>query len=401
MKKIRVCVVGCGEFARCFVPLFKAHPAVEKVFVCDLEKQKALSYREKFDVDIIDSFEDAIERSDVNAIAVFTQRHTHADLVVRSLMAGKDVYSAVPMAITVEDCKRIIDATALSGKIYMMGETCVYYPSSMYCKKLNSEGKIGNFVYGEAQYFHDISHFPKPFRENKPTSAVPPFFYPTHSTAMILNATDSYALKVTAFGYKDKEEDTPFAVGQNPWDNEFSNEFALMSLANGGVARICECRRIGYKAPSSYVQGFYGTKGSYQMSNAQHIFSAITEKGVELTDVSDIVNPQMMTDNRDSEGFKNDVANHKYQGVDYAPVQMERYNELPDEFKNIPKTNGHMASHQLLIDDFCKAVVSQKQPYVNAWRAARYTIPGLVAHESAKQGGVPLDIPDFGDCPTE
>ncbi len=401
MKKIRVCVVGCGEFARCFVPLFKAHPTVEKVFVCDLEKQKALTYREKFDVEIIDSFEEAIVREDVNAIAVFTQRHTHGDLVVRALNAGKDVYSAVPMAITVEDCKRIIDATVLSGKIYMMGETCVYYPSSMYCKKLNDEGKIGSFVYGEAQYFHDLSHFPKPFRDNKATSAVPPFFYPTHSTAMILNAADSHALKVTAFGYKDKEEDTPFAVGKNPWDNEFSNEFALMTLANGGVARVCECRRIGYKAPSSYVQGFYGTKGSYQMSNAQHIYSALTEKGVELTDVSDTVNPQKMTDNRADEGFKNDVANHKYQGVDYAPIQYERYNELPDEFKNIPKTNGHMASHQLLIDDFCKAVVSGKQPYVNAWRAARYTIPGLIAHESAKQGGVPLDIPDFGDCPTE
>ena len=275
------------------------------------------------------------------------------------------------------------------------------YPIYTFCKKINKEGKIGNFVYGEAQYFHDLSHFPKPFRDNKPTSAVPPFFYPTHSTAMILNAADSYVLKVTALGYKDKEEDTPFATGQNPWDNEFSNEFALMSLANGGVARVCECRRIGYKAPSSYVQGFYGTKGSYQMSNAQHIVTAITEKGVDLTDVSDIVNPQKMTDNKDSDGYKNDVANHKYQGVDYAPIQNERYNALPDEFKNIPNVNGHMASHQLLIDDFCQAVVNKKQPYVNAWRAARYTIPGLVAHESAKIGGMPLDVPDFGDCPIE
>ena len=137
------------------------------------------------------------------------------------------------------------------------------------------------------------------------------------------------------------------------------------------------------------------------MSNAQHIVTAITEKGVDLTDVSDIVNPQKMTDNKDSDGYKNDVANHKYQGVDYAPIQNERYNALPDEFKNIPNVNGHMASHQLLIDDFCQAVVNKKQPYVNAWRAARYTIPGLVAHESAKIGGMALDVPDFGDCPIE
>ncbi len=38
-------------------------------------------------------------------------------------------------------------------------------------------------------------------------------------------------------------------------------------------------------------------------------------------------------------------------------------------------------------------------PSVNAWGAARYTLPGIVAHESARQGGARLEIPDFGDAP--
>ena len=36
---------------------------------------------------------------------------------------------------------------------------------------------------------------------------------------------------------------------------------------------------------------------------------------------------------------------------------------------------------------------------MNAWVAARYTLPGIVAHESALQGGVRLPIPDLGDAP--
>ena len=63
----------------------------------------------------------------------------------------------------------------------------------------------------------------------------------------------------------------------------------------------------------------------------------------------------------------------------------------------MPAKNGHMASHQLLIDDFCTAAAAGKLPEVHAWLAARFTIPGLVAHESAKQGGVLLDIPDYGE----
>ena len=36
---------------------------------------------------------------------------------------------------------------------------------------------------------------------------------------------------------------------------------------------------------------------------------------------------------------------------------------------------------------------------VNAWLAARFTVPGIVAYESLKKDGVPLDVPDFGDPP--
>lgn len=38
-------------------------------------------------------------------------------------------------------------------------------------------------------------------------------------------------------------------------------------------------------------------------------------------------------------------------------------------------------------------------PSVNAWVAARCTLPGIIAHQSALQGGARLEIPDFGDAP--
>ena len=312
---------------------------------------------------------------------------------------GKHVYSAVPMAISVEDCKKIIDAVKRTGLTYMMGETCVYYPCSMYCAQAYKKGQFGNFVYGESQYFHDLSHFPDNFINDRKSSAVPPFHYPTHSTAMILNATDAYAVKVSAVGYVDKEENTPFAVGENHWDNLFSNEISLMQLSNGGIARVAECRRIGYKAPSSFISGFYGTKGSYQFNNAQHLVTHLTKEGVDIEDVSDYVNPTEMTKNKNSESFKQDVSNHAYQWNSFAPIQFKEAERLPEAYKNNPEQNGHMASHQLMIDDFCTAVSEGKMPYVNAWRAARYTIPGIIAHESALQGGILLDIPDFGDAP--
>ncbi len=395
--KLHIAVIGCGDFAQSFVPLFQAHPNVESVCVCDTIPERAENYAKKFGVSVCPSFEEALADPTIDTVAIFTQRHLHGPMVVKALYAGKHVYSAVPMATTPAECGAIIEAVKATGKVYMMGETCIYYPCSMYCRQAYDRGEFGKFVYGESQYFHDLSHFPKNFTDDRPNSALPPFFYPTHSTAMLLYATHEHAVKVSAVGYKDTEENTPYAVGENPWDNTFSNEFSLMQLSGGGVARVSEGRRIGYKAPSSYISGFYGTKGSYQFSNAQHIVTSLRPGGVDLTDVSDTVNPVDMTAHRDEADFKEKVANHTWQWNSFAPIQAEEVARLPQSYKDMPTVNGHMASHQLLIDDFCTAAAENKLPKVHAWLAARFTIPGLIAHESAMQGGVLLDIPDYGE----
>jgi len=393
-QKIRIGILGCGDFSKHFVPLFQKHPYVEKVYCADSDSSKAQAFGEKFGIEFYTSLDELLN-TDINAVAIFTPRHTHGPLVIKALKSGKNVYSAVPMASEITHCQEIVKLVEETGLTYMMGETCVYYPCSMYCKEKNDKNDFGKFVYGEAQYHHDIAHFSEHHQADVAALGVPPFYYPTHSLGMILNATGSYVTKVTAMGYEDTEDDPYFKKGINLWDNVYSNAFSLMRLENGGVIRINECRRIGWKAPSSFISSFYGTEGGYQFSNAQHIYTKHTKEGVELSDVSDYLNPEDMTTNKNLPDFKNKVANHEWQWDSYAPIQDSQ--KLPKEYKDLP--NGHMASHQFLINDFCSAAYNGTLPTVNAWQAARYTIPGIVAYESLKQGGVPLDVPDCGNPP--
>lgn len=393
-QKLTVAFIGCGDFAKNFVPLFKGHPNVEKVYVCDLIPERAKEYSEEFDVEIIDTYEHVLEDPSINAIANFTQRHLHGDIVIRALKHGKHVYSAVPLASEVSECQEIVRLVKETGLTYMMGETCVYFPCSMICREKFLSGEMGKFVYGESQYYHDIEHFPENFKKDLTSAGVPPFFYPTHSTAMLLNAADSYVTRVVAMGYKDQEDDQYYKVGVNQWDNVFSNEYSMMQLANGGVARVNECRRIAYKAPSSSIQAFYGTEGSYQFNNARHLLYKKTPEGVELEDISDTVNPEAMTEHKQDKDYMLKVANHGWQWDDFAPIQAKERERLPESYRDLP--NGHMASHQFLVDDFCTAAYEGKLPRVHVWLAARYTIPGLLAHQSALQGGVPIDVPDCG-----
>ena len=177
-QKLRVGILGCGKFSVNFTRLFLAHPYVEKVVCADTEPEKAKAFGEKFSINYFTSL-DQLLQTDINAVAIFTPRHTHGPLVIQALKAGKHVYSAVPMASEITHCQEIVKLVEETHLTYMMGETCVYYPCSMFCKEKTESNEFGKFIYGEAQYHHDIAHFSSHHQSDikalgSPLSTTPP-----------------------------------------------------------------------------------------------------------------------------------------------------------------------------------------------------------------------------------
>lgn len=402
-EKIRIAFIGCGQFCRHFVPLFKAHPAVEYVAVCDKFHERAEEFKETFGADkIFDTFDDAIASDEINAVAIFTQRNIHGVMAIEALKAGKHVYSAVPMSLEIDEILEIVRLVKETGLTYMMGETGIYRPAAIYCRKQYATGKMGDFVYGEAQYNHDMKRLYDVFKytegdEWKKMAGLPPFCYPTHSTSMVLSAVKAKAVKVAAFGYEDKIDTDIFGDGMNYWNNPFSNSSMLIKLDNGGIVRISENRRVAWHFPETYISTFNCTDASYECSLLQHSYVSMDEKGhIKYEDLSDQLNPSEVTAHKNEPDFMNRALNGEWQ-VGEAPIQI--VNRLPKEWDDLG--TGHGGTHKFMVDDFCQAYMTGKLSPTNAWQAAKYNLPGLVAHKSAMQGGVTLDIPDFGEPPQD
>ena len=406
--KLRIVIIGCGRFCQNFVPLFKAHPVVEKVYVCDIRKERERDYMERFDVEGYESFEKALADKTINAVAIFTERFRHGQMVIDALKAGKNVYSAVPCAISIDEMREIARLVKETRLTYSMGETGVYRAPAVYCRREFKKGTFGKFVYGEAQYNHDIRNMVGSFRSSgeehwKEFAGIPPFFYPTHSTSMILSSMPGvYATKVSAMGFAGSPRTDIYGrTGQNYYDNPFSNETMLLHLSNGGIARISENRCIGRMSPETYITQFYGTDGGYEFSVANHHqthWDPERPGKVIMKCVTDELQPKSISD-MIKEDY--DVAVQKIADTagftETSPVQPTW--RLPKEFEGI--RNGHNGTHHFLIDDFCRAYASGKLSPTNIWAVARYNIPGLVAHMSAMAGGQLMDIPDLGDPPAD
>jgi predicted dehydrogenase len=56
---------------------------------------------------------------------------------------------------------------------------------------------------------------------------------------------------------------------------------------------------------------------------------------------------------------------------------------------------GHGGSHPHLAHEFISALIEDREPFPNAWQSANWTSVGILAHESAMQGGAIIKLPDF------
>lgn len=406
--KMRIAIIGCGEFARFFMPLWKAHPVVEKIYVCDTRSERAAEYAAEFAVETIGSFEEALASDKINSVAIFTPRFAHGPMVIAALKAGKHVYSAVPCSVKVEEIQEIAELVRKSRLTYSMGETGFYRAPAIFCREEYAKGTFGKFVYGEAHYNHDIRNMEKHFASSggdqwRKYAGIPPMHYPTHSTSMILSTMPGvYAKKVVAFGFSGSPRTDIYGTdGQNFYNNPFSNTAMLLELSNGGIARISENRCIGWSAPETYISQYYGTDGGYEFSVARHSLATWhpeKKRSIVMRDVTGQLQPPGVYDAicSDYETAIQKIATHAG-FFDTSPNQP--LDRLPETYKGLQ--NGHNGTHHFLIDDFCRAYETGKLSPTNIWEVARWNIPGLLAHKSALAGGKTMDVPDLGDPPAD
>lgn len=392
VKKLRLAVIGGGQFSSSFIHLFQAHPFVEEVGLVELNPERRASIAAKFSINRTYVSLAELWESDFNAVAIFTPRWTHAQIALEAIQNGRHVYTAVPMGITQEEISQLVEAASKTKLTYFMAETSFYYPAVVFSRKKFAQGELGKFVYGEGEYLHDMSHgFSDAYAANggdewKSTASFPPMLYATHSVSTILSVTGAQATSVTCLGLKDNADDGIFDLNVSMWKNNQSNQVALFETSDGGIMRIAELRRVGTAPLESTVRmSIFGTEGSFEQQvgyaswATKNSFDIVTD---EIGTFSDVENPYSLR-------------------PDYVPpnlwdggfASVHDRSQLPKEFVGL--SNGHGGSHQFMVDDFVMDAVGERKAPMDVIDAARFTIPGVLAHQSAQMAGQKLQIPQY------
>jgi predicted dehydrogenase len=143
MKKINVVLCGM-RFGAAFVPIYRDHPDVESVGICDTNPEVLKRVAEAHGISrMYSSLEDVLKDDSVDAVHLVTPIPLHEEQAVKVLQSGRHCACTVPMAITLEGLRRITQAQRASGKNYMMMETTLYTRQFMMIREMLEKGELG------------------------------------------------------------------------------------------------------------------------------------------------------------------------------------------------------------------------------------------------------------------
>ncbi len=367
-RKIRIGVVG-GGFGCSFQ--WHEHPGCVVAAVSDLRPERRQRLMDTYKCSkSYNSLEELVLDKDIDAVAVFTDGPLHVQHTVEAMKHGKHVISAVPAAYgSIEQAELLLETVKKYGLTYMMAETSYFQQFTISARKFQEDKKFGEVFYCESEYQHDGLETLY-VEDGKCTwrYGMAPMHYPTHCTAHLVSVTGERLTEVVCHGWGN---DDPI-LKDNVYKNPFWNESAMFKTDKGHGFRV----NVWWKGAHRGCERaqWIGDKMSFYSEHPNGVGPVIVRAG-EQTE-------------KDDAGYVRNLPQFKnYQQPDWWKTDM-----LPEPLRH---QTGHHGSHSFLTHEFIEALLQERRPKVDIYEALAYTVPGIVAHESALAGGELKKIPQY------
>jgi len=148
--------VGLG-FGAEFIPIHQRHPHARLVAICQRSRDKLDQIGQAHGVERrYQSYAELLKDREIDAVHINSPIPDHAAMSLAALEAGKHVMCTVPMATSVDDCRKIVELSAQTGLRYMMAETVVYAREFLFIRQLAEKGELGRIQFVQASHQQDM-----------------------------------------------------------------------------------------------------------------------------------------------------------------------------------------------------------------------------------------------------
>jgi predicted dehydrogenase len=151
VSSVSVGVVGLGYWGPNLARNFDRLPETDLRWICDASDDALARLGSQFpSTQTSTSLDDLLNDDELDAVAIATPVPLHAELALRVLEAGKHCFVEKPLAQSVADAERVVEAAERTGKVLMVGHLLEYHPGVRKLKEVAGSGDLGTirYIYG-------------------------------------------------------------------------------------------------------------------------------------------------------------------------------------------------------------------------------------------------------------
>jgi predicted dehydrogenase len=121
---------------------------VELRSICELDQLRLEHYAHRHpNVRASTCVDDLLNDPELDAVVLATPIHTHYELALQSLEAGKHTFVEKPLARSAEEAQTLIDLAAANDRVLMCGQTFLHSPPVRATKRLIEENELGDIYF--------------------------------------------------------------------------------------------------------------------------------------------------------------------------------------------------------------------------------------------------------------
>lgn len=158
---LRFGVIGLGRAGSGMISAMAKHPDIHVSAAADLHAQHRERFQEDFGGLAFDSVEGICASPEVDVVYIATPHQFHADHVEIAAAHGKHVIVEKPMALTLEECDRMINAAERAGVTMIVGHTASFNPGVQRMRRMIAEGEVGPLAMIGATAYTDFLYRPR------------------------------------------------------------------------------------------------------------------------------------------------------------------------------------------------------------------------------------------------
>ncbi|MDD5658817.1 MAG: Gfo/Idh/MocA family oxidoreductase [Actinomycetota bacterium] len=147
MERIKIGVIGLGWFGEHHVDTLLQLPLAEVAAICTRRPDHLKKMSDKYNIKkTYTNYRDMLDDKNIDMVSIVTHVSDHSQIAIDSINAGKHVFLEKPMASTVEECDKIIEALGGTDKCFMVGHICRFDTAYALAKEEIDSGSIGKIV---------------------------------------------------------------------------------------------------------------------------------------------------------------------------------------------------------------------------------------------------------------